>query len=333
VTRLIFESMLSRERDVAFGSKATLVALRRFSVNFLAKRRTAYLVSGVILAAGIGSLVVRGLEYGVDFQGGYSFVVRFDEPVNTNEVRTSLTGPLEGTPVVKTFGESNQVKITTDYLINSSAEDANSRVESQLMQGLEGLPYGQAKIMSSQKVGPTIADDIQRSALFSVVFSLLIIFFYIFVRFRKWQYGLGATITLFHDVLIVLSLFSLLYGVLPFSLAIDQAFIAALLTVVGYSINDTVVVFDRIRERLGSRKRSTFMDTVNNALNETLSRTLITSLTTLLVVLVLFIFGGEIIRGFSFALLIGVAVGTYSSVFIATPIVVDFEKEKEPANA
>ena len=333
ITRLLFEARLGKEKGVAFGSQSTLQALRSFSYNFLGGRKTAYLVSGIIILAGIGSMVVRGLEYGVDFKGGYSYVVRFDQPVQTTRVRDALAEPLEAAPQVKTFGEANQVKIVTDYLIDSQDEKANDRVEAQLMNGLQTLDYGQVKIMSSQKVGPTIADDIKQSAVFSVVFSLLIIFFYIFVRFRKWQYGLGATLTLLHDVLVVFSIFSLLQGLLPFSLEVDQAFIAAILTVVGYSINDTVVVFDRIRERLQLRKRSGFIETVNVALNDTLSRTLITSLTTLLVVLVLFIFGGEIIRGFSFALLIGVAVGTYSSVFIATPIVVDLEKEKEPANA
>ena len=333
VTRLIFEARLDKEKKVSFGKESAINALRQFSYNFLVGRKKAYIISGLIIVAGLGSIVVRGLQYGVDFKGGYSFVVRFEQAVPTQQVREALTQPLEGAPQVKTFGESNQVKVVTDYLIASDDENANNMVEAQLMEGLQTLDYGQARIMRSQKVGPTIAEDIKQSALFSVIFSLLIIFFYIFIRFRKWQYGLGATVTLLHDVLIVFSLFSLLQGLLPFSLEIDQAFIAAILTVVGYSINDTVVVFDRIRERLTLRKRSGFIETVNNALNETLSRTLITSLTTFLVVLVLFIFGGEIIRGFSFALLMGIAIGTYSSVFIATPIVVDLEKEKQTTNA
>jgi SecD/SecF fusion protein len=212
-------------------------------------------------------------------------------------------------------------------MIDSQEEDADNQVEAKLNEGLAqmGIDF---EIMSSQKVGPTIADDIKKDSLWSIIFSLIIIFLYIVFRFKKWQFGMGALFALFHDVLMVLSLFSLLYGVLPFSLEIDQAFIAALLTVVGYSINDTVVVFDRIREYLGSYKKQEMNEVVNNALNSTLSRTVNTSLSTIFVLLMIFVFGGEVIRGFSFALLIGVIVGTYSSLCIASPVMYDFAGAK-----
>ena len=213
-------------------------------------------------------------------------------------------------------------------MIDSDAAAADEEVEVKLAEGLSqmGLDY---EIMSSQKVGPTIADDIKSSSVWAILFSLIIIFLYIVFRFRKWQYGLGAIVAIFHDVLIVLSIFSIFYGILPFSLEIDQAFIAAILTVVGYSINDTVVVFDRIREYLNLHKKSPMNETINNALNSTLSRTINTSLSTIFVLLMIFIFGGEVIRGFAFALLVGVIVGTYSSLCVATPIVVDLANRSE----
>ena len=230
-------------------------------------------------------------------------------------------------PEVKTFGDNNQVKITTKYLIDSKELSADAIVSGKLDDGLVSI--GDYEVMSSQKVGPTIADDIKVSALWSIMFSLLIIFLYILLRFRKWQFSLGAVAAVFHDVLIVLSIFSLFYGILPFSLEIDQAFIAALLTIIGYSLNDTVVVFDRIREHMNIFKKKEFNSLVNNALNSTLSRTVNTSLTTFFVLLVIFLFGGEVIRGFMFALMVGVIVGTYSSLFVASPIMVDTVKKSE----
>ena len=278
--------------------------------------------------AGIGSLVSRGLQYGVDFKGGRAYTVRFNNNVETVDVVKSLTGAFESAPEVKTFGDGNQVKIVTSFMIDSNAEDADNQVEAKLAEGLTILG-GEYEIMSSQKVGPTIADDIKKDSLMSIIFSLIIIFLYIVFRFKKWQFGMGALVALFHDVLIVLSLFSLLYGVLPFSLEVDQAFIAAILTVVGYSINDTVVVFDRIREFLGLHKKQEMKEVVNNALNSTLSRTINTSLSTIFVLAMIFVFGGEVIRGFSFALLIGVIVGTYSSLCIASPVMYDFVNKKK----
>jgi SecD/SecF fusion protein len=253
--------------------------------------------------------------------------------LKTDEVRDALMKPLEAAPEVKTFGSSNQMKITTTYLINDQGTEVDAKVEEKLLEGLKAYNVTNANIMSSQKVGPTIADDIKSSAVWAILFSCAMMFVYILIRFKKWQFGLGAVAALFHDVLIVLSCYSIFNGVLPFSLEIDQAFIAAILTVMGYSMTDTVVVFDRIREylnnvgnKLHSKKEMNVV--INNALNSTLSRTINTSLTIFFVLLAIFIFGGAVIRGFSFALLIGIVIGTYSSICIATPIVVDFDKRK-----
>jgi SecD/SecF fusion protein len=330
ITRLIFEWQLARNKNLSFSTKLTEGAFKNINFGFIKNRKKFYILSGVIILAGIGSLVSRGLQYGVDFKGGRSYTVRFDteNKVETQDVAKILTGAFESAPEVKTFGDGNQVKIVTSFMIDSNAEDADNIVESKLNEGLATLG-GEFEIMSSQKVGPTIADDIKKDSLLSIIFSLIIIFLYIVFRFKKWQFGMGALVALFHDVLIVLSLFSLLYGVLPFSLEVDQAFIAAILTVVGYSINDTVVVFDRIREFLGLHKKQEMKEVVNNALNSTLSRTINTSLSTIFVLAMIFFFGGEVIRGFSFALLIGVIVGTYSSLCIASPVMYDFVNKKK----
>ena len=268
-------------------------------------------------------MLTRGLNQGVDFVGGRTFVVRFDNDIVTQDIRSALADPFETAPEVKTFGRTNQVKITTKYLINS--KDSDDLVNEKLNQGLSQL-NSNFQIMSSQLVGPTIADDIKQSAVWAILFSLLVIFLYILFRFRKISYSLGAVAAVFHDVIIVLSVFSIFYGKLPFSLEIDQAFIAAILTVIGYSLNDTVVVFDRIREYL-NLKKGTKIEIVNSALNSTLSRTINTSLTTFFVLLVIFLFGGEVIRGFMFALMVGVIIGTYSSIFIATPLMIDSQKK------
>lgn len=323
ITRIIFESRLAKNKTLSFSTKLTEGAFKKVNFGFLKNRKKFYILSGIIILAGIGSLATRGLQYGVDFKGGRSYTVRFEGEVSTVDVASKLTVPFEHAPEVKTFGDGNQVKIVTSYMIDSNAEDADNQVEAKLNEGLAQVGSG-FEIMSSQKVGPTIADDIKTDSFWSIVFSLVIIFLYIVFRFKKWQFGMGALIALFHDVLMVLSLFSLLYGILPFSLEIDQAFIAAILTVVGYSINDTVVVFDRIREYLGSYKKQEMGAVINNALNSTLSRTVNTSLSTIFVLAMIFFFGGEVIRGFSFALLIGVIVGTYSSLCIASPVMYDF---------
>lgn len=327
ITRLIFFWRLSKKDNVSFDNKITRAAFKNTAIDFIGKRKVFYIVSSVIILIGIGSLVTKKLNYGVDFKGGRTFVVRFDTSIENESLRNTLSNyfvdgnGIKMFPEVKTFGENNQVKITTKYMIESQDLNADDLVMTQLSEGLS--QYGNYEVMSSQKVGPTIADDIKVSALWSIIFSLLVIFIYILIRFRKWQFSLGAVAAVFHDVLIVLSIFSIFYGILPFSLEIDQAFIAALLTIIGYSLNDTVVVFDRIREHMGLYKKKDFNELVNNALNSTLSRTVNTSLTTFFVLLIIFLFGGEVIQGFMFALLVGVVVGTYSSLFVASPIMLD----------
>ncbi|MBF90289.1 MAG: protein translocase subunit SecDF [Flavobacteriales bacterium] len=326
ITRLMFYWRLSKKESVSFDNKITRGAFKNTAVDFIGKRKRFYIFSSLIILLGIGSFISKGLNYGVDFKGGRTFVVRFDDTANNEDLRASLgqafvTGGVEMFPEVKTFGEDNQVKITTKYLIDNQDLNADELVTAQLAEGLAA--YGAYEIMSSQKVGPTIADDIKDAAVWSVVFSLLVIFLYILLRFRKWQFSLGAVAAVFHDVMIVLSIFSIFYGILPFSLEIDQAFIAAILTIIGYSLNDTVVVFDRIREHMGIFKKKDFNELVNNALNSTLSRTINTSITTFFVLLIIFLFGGEVIRGFMFALMVGVLVGTYSSLFVASPIMLD----------
>ena len=334
ITRLIISSRLIKGKAISFATKLTDGAFQNINIDFIAKRKRFYILSFVIVVLGIGSLVTKGLNYGVDFVGGRTYVVRFDDTVNNEDLRSSLSSVfvdengLEYTPQVKTFGNDNQVKITTSFMIDNNEISTDKIVESKLAKGLT-LIDSDYEIMSSQKVGPTIADDIKDAALWSVIFSLVVIFLYILIRFRKWQFSLGAVIAAFHDVLIVLSIFSIFYGLLPFSLEIDQAFIAAILTIIGYSLNDTVVVFDRVREYINNNKKKGVHDIINKALNSTLSRTINTSLTTFFVLLVIFIFGGDSIRGFMFALIIGVVVGTYSSLFVATPIMYDTSKRQE----
>jgi len=336
LTRLIFEWKLKKDTKILFSSRATENWLRSTAVKFLEKRKTFYVVSAAFILLSIGSFFVRGLNYGIDFKGGRTYVVRFDQDVKVADVQNALTNVFDEAPEVKIFGSDNQVKITTDYKIDDTSETIDNEVEEMLMKGLQAANFIDDSVtleqftedyqLESQKVGPTISDDIKKSSAIAIGFSLVIIFLYILVRFRNWQYGLGAVAALAHDSLIVLGIFSLLYGFLPFSLEIDQAFIAAILTVLGYSINDTVVVFDRIREYLHLYPKRNRVDNVDRALNSTLRRTFSTSLSTFVVLLAIFLFGGATIRGFVFALLVGVLVGTYSSLFIATPIAFDSQK-------
>jgi len=328
LTRLVFEAKLASKKPITVSTKFSEGAFRNIKYDFISKRKMAYGFSGLIILAGIVSMGVRGFSYGVDFLGGRSYVVEFAEPVNSETLSQSLASAFEIAPSVKTFGADNRVKITTAFRVDDSGETVDNEVLELLETSLvaAGTP---GEVLSSQKVGPTIASDIKRSAMLAVLFSLIVIFLYILIRFKKWQFSAGAVVALFHDVLVVLSLFSIFYGILPFSMEIDQAFIAAILTVVGYSINDTVVVFDRIREFQAEHVASkhTFKSVINQALNDTLSRTLLTGVTSAMVLLVLFFFGGETLKGFTFALFAGLLVGTYSSVFIATPVMMEFTKE------
>ncbi len=331
ISRIIFEWQLGKNKEIKFWNKITKGAFKNTHFNFVEKRKIYYLISGLVIAAGIAAFAVKGINFGVDFEGGRSYVVRFNKPVTTVSVIDALKAPFEASPSVKTFGPSNQVKITTNYLIDGQGTETENKVKEQLDQGLKTLGGYTYEVVSSQKVGPTIADDIKTSAVWAILISCALMFLYIFVRFRRWQFGLGAVVALLHDAAAVLSLFIIFNGVLPFSLEIDQHFIAAILTVMGYSMTDTVVVFDRIREFVGIHHHARDeKKVINDALNATLSRTINTSLTIFFVLLAIFIFGGEVIRGFSFALLVGIVVGTYSSICIATPIVIDFAgKQKE----
>lgn len=331
ITRLIFMWRLDNNKSISFSTKTTEGFFKNTNFDFIGKRKISYAISVGLIVISIASFALRGFNMGVDFKGGRSYVVRFDNPVSTQTLRDNLSTPFGGAPEVKVFGEDNQVKITTKYLIDDQADNTDEVVENALNSGLTLVKEGGSyEILSSQKVGPTIADDIKTSAFWSIIFSLLVIFLYIVFRFRKVNFGLGAIIALAHDAIIILGSFSLFWGILPFSLEVDQAFIAAMLTVIGYSINDTVVVFDRIREFLGkASKNHEVKAVINESLNSTLSRTFNTSVTIFVVLLAIFLFGGEVIRGFSFALLLGVIVGTYSSIFIAAPIVADLNKDKE----
>lgn len=329
MTRLVFERALKKERDIKFSYPATRTLLRNVNFNFIGNRKIFYAISGLIILGGIISILQKGLDYGVDFKGGWAYVVKFDKTLTPADVRASLTTPFGGAPEVKVFGEDNTFKITTDFNIEDNSKEAADKVKSQLNTGLSSIAGTSYKVESESRVGPTIADDIKSSAVKSVIIALVLMFVYILIRFRKWQFATGTVIKLTHDVLIVLGLFSILDGIVPFTLEIDQGFIAAILTVIGYSINDSVVVMDRIREFLNEHKKGGIKKIVNDALNDTLSRTMITSLTTIGVLIILFIFGGEIIRGFTFAMLIGVVVGSYSSICIGAPLAVDLIKDDE----
>jgi SecD/SecF fusion protein len=341
ITRLIYERQLTKNKTLTFSNKWTENFLRHTHIDFLGMRKYFYIISSVIILAGLVGLATRGLSLGVDFTGGRNYVVEFKKDVNTSEVREALKSGLEETPQVITFGTKNKVRISTKYLIHDERPDVDSIIKSKLYDGLvpafidkdaiskQDFITTDQYVKSVLKVGPAIATDIKVRAIWAVLLSLLMIFIYIVIRFRNWQFGLGGVVSLAHDVLVVIGVFALLHGFMPFSMEIDQSFIAAILTVVGYSITDTVVVYDRIREhRLIYSKRSDY-EALNGAMNSTLSRTTNTSITVLIVIVALFIFGGEVIRGFMFALMIGVGVGTYSSVFIATPIVYDTIKKRQ----
>ena len=341
ITRLLVDWYISKKgRDLQFSTGITKNLFTNMNINFLGKRKIAYIISAILVGVGAFSLLTKGLQEGVDFVGGRSYQVRFEQAVNPSEIASELNDVF-GSATVKTFGESNQIKVTTAYKVDVEGIEVDAEIQNKLYTSLQNyLPDGTSfedftvgaseksiGILQSVKVGPTIADDIKKNALLAIIGSLAVVFLYILLRFRKWQFSLGAVIAVFHDVMIVLGIFSITSAIMPFNMEIDQAFIAAILTVIGYSLNDTVVVFDRIRE-IVNLKGWNKGENVNEALNSTLSRTLNTSLTTLIVLLAIFIFGGESLRGFMFAMIVGVIVGTYSSVFIATPIMFDALKKR-----
>ncbi len=341
VTRLFIDGYGKNGKSLDFSTSLTKKLFTNMNIDFLKKRKVAYIVSGLFIVISIGSLVMQGLNEGVDFVGGRTYTVRFADDVNPTEVQDDLVATF-GSAEAKTFGPDNQLKITTKYKVDEEGAEVDEEIQRSLFESLssylpaditydefvDGADDKQVGVMQSMKVGATIADDIKNASFWAVLGSLIVVFLYILLRFRKWQFSLGAVTAVFHDVLVVLGIFSLLYKVMPFNMEIDQAFIAAILTVIGYSLNDTVVVFDRIREYVNEHTSWPLDKTVNAALNSTISRTLNTSLTTLVVLLAIFIFGGESIRGFMFALIVGVIVGTYSSLFIATPVMFDSVKKK-----
>ncbi len=340
ITRLLVDWYLSgKGRTLDFTTKITKNLFRNLNINFLGKRKVAYIVSGIAVTVGVFSLFTKGLDQGVDFVGGRNYQIRFVHPVNPSEITSDLTATL-GSATAKTYGDANQIMLTTNYKVDVEGTEVDEEILDILYNSLQKyLPDGatyedfipggtneDVGVLKYRKVGPTIADDIKKNAVWAVIGSLAVVFLYILLRFRKWQFSLGAVVAVFHDVVLVLGIFSLTSKLMPFSMEIDQAFIAAILTVIGYSLNDTVVVFDRIREIIAEKGWSAG-DNTNLALNSTLSRTLNTSLTTLVVLLSIFVFGGESLRGFMFAMIVGVIVGTYSSVFIATPVMFDTLKK------
>tara|TARA_R110002096_G_scaffold19956_1_gene66555 strand:- start:506 stop:3502 length:2997 start_codon:yes stop_codon:yes gene_type:complete len=343
ITRLLIDWYANKGGKLDFSTAITKNLFRNINIEFLKKRKVAYIISGAFILLSLGSLFTNSLDQGVDFVGGRTYQVRFAQDISASEITGVLSQPdVFGSADAKTFGDANQLKITTKYKVNETGaevdEDIRKTLYTALQSHLDGVSYDDfisdadtksVGLMKYYKVSPTIADDIKQASFWAILGSLIVVFLYILIRFKRWQFSLGAVAAVFHDVLIVLGVFSLTYRFMPFSMEIDQAFIAAILTVIGYSLNDTVVVFDRIREFFNEHSNWDFKKVVDVSLSSTLSRTLNTSLTTLVVLLAIFIFGGDSIRGFMFALIVGVIVGTYSSLFIATPIMYDSVQKLE----
>ncbi len=341
ITRLVFDWRLNKNKSITFDNKMSKGFLQNTSFDFVGMRKYAYIFSISVTVIGLGFIFGKGFSYGVDFTGGRTYVVRFDQQVNAGDVRTALLDEFEEAVEVKQFGGGSQMKVTTKYLVDDTSEEADMTVDNKVYEALKGFftydmsfeeftatadnPNG---IVSSEKVGPTIADDIKRDAVIAVILALAAIFVYIAARFRNWTWGTGGLVALLHDAVFAMSFFAIFTGVLPFSLDVDQSFIAAILTIIGYSINDTVVIFDRIREYRTIHPKRDLKENVNEALNSTLTRSFNTSMTTLVVLLAIAIFGGEVIRGFSVALIVGILIGTYSSLFVASPVVYDLYTKK-----
>ncbi|MBO5661586.1 MAG: protein translocase subunit SecDF [Tidjanibacter sp.] len=354
ITRIIIENRVAKGKSVTFSNKVTDKFLANTKINFIGIRKISYVVSLVLVVLSIVSLSTRGLNYGVDFSGGRTFVVRFDQPVTADEVREGLQVVFDAAEgdageksfEVKQFGDDSQMRIVTQYLHDDQSDDATAKVEALLYEGVKALyteeisideftstatnPNG---IIQADMVGPSVASDITRGAFISVFFALIAIGLYIIIRFKKWQWGAGSVVALAHDAFLTMGIFSLLHGLLPFNLEVDQSFIAAILTIIGYSINDKVVIFDRIREFTTLYPKRNLKETINAAVNTTLARTINTSGTTLVTLLAIFLFGGAVIRGFVFALMFGVIIGTLSSIFIATPVAYDLMTKKERKEA
>jgi SecD/SecF fusion protein len=338
ITRLLIDWYVNKGNKLDFSTTLTKGLFKNININFLKKRKTAYVISTLIILGGLTSLFTTGLDQGIDFVGGRTYTVRFAQDVNAEEIGDAIHATF-GSAEIKTIGGANQLKISTKYKIDENSPEIDEEVQSKLFESLraylpDGMTYedfsspqDKVGIMYSGKVSPTIADDIKKSSIWAVLGSLIVVFLYILLRFKRWQFSLGAVAAVFHDVIIVLGIYSITWRFMPFSMEIDQAFIAAILTVIGYSLNDTVVVFDRIRE-ITNEKGFKGGFNINSAINSTLSRTLNTSLTTLVVLFAMFIFGADSLRDLLFALIVGIFVGTYSSIFIATPIMYDTLKDK-----
>ncbi len=345
-------SRLNKGKGLSVWTPPTKNLFRNIWIDFIGKRKYAYIISTILTVGSLASIAINGFKFGIDFTGGRNYVVKFDKAVDANRTEENLLklfqtkDGINSAVEAKTFGNSNQLKISTDYKIDDESLAADQEIEEKLFQGLKAdLPagmtlqqfkaadMGEAGIVSSTKVGPTVADDIKTGGTFAVIAALGGIFLYILIRFNKWQFSLGAVAGLAHDAIIILGTYSLLYRYMPFNMEINQDFIAAILTVLGYSINDTVIVFDRIREYLREKKSLTLAGLFDDSISSTLGRTFNTSFTTILVILAIFIFGGDNLRGFMFALLLGIGFGTYSSIFISSAIAYDFLRGKKKEEA
>ena len=328
VTRAMLQGSINKNKEIKFETGLSKGLLVNANFNFFKVRKKMYAASLIIIMLGVASMFTRGFEKGVEFEGGREYKVELSKAAPTDKVKEALAAVFtDASTVVKTYGDESMLQITTSFMKDENGTVADSTVKSSLIAGLNTID-SEHNIVFEKKVGPTIADDFRRTSLISTIVGILAIFFYIFVRFSKVQFGAGAVLAIFHDVLIVLSMFSIFRGILPFDLEISQAFIAALLTIIGYSINDTVVIFDRIREYFAKGTKENPKTVINRAVNSTLSRTLMTSVTTMIVVSILLIFGSDVIKGFAFALFVGVISGTYSSIFIATPMLVDLDNSE-----
>ena len=333
VSRLITDFWTNKNRHFNYFTGVSKRVFKHAKYKFIEYRKVAYGISIVVLLMGLGSFL-NGFHLGVEFKGGRSYTVQFPQSVSNEMVQDDLRKSLQGDfPIIKTVTDNKHLNITTSYLIGQ--DNADEAVQTKLYEGLKkvlpGITYedfAKNHIQSSQTIQPTISADLKAGAIKAIIFGILAIFIYIFIRFHDWRYSLGTIVSLLHDVLVMLAVFSFFKNIVPFPLEIDQHFIAAILTVIGFSMNDTVIVFDRIREYSKGSKASDKGSIINRAINDTLSRTVMTSLTVFLTLLILFIFGGEVTRGFAFAMLIGVVTGTYSSIFVAAPILVDFAKDK-----
>ena len=343
LTRMMLEAYANREnsKQLPFTTGATKTWFQNLSIDFIGKRKVAYMISGALLLISILGVGIRGMSYGIDFSGGRNYIVQFEQKVNTEDVRKMLENTFEGTTtqVISIGSNGDKVRISSKYKIEENTETIDNEIAAKLYEGLKPLlgntsmtDFTQKNIVNSQKVGPTIADDIKTSSIWAVLISLLLVSLYIFIRFNDFGFSMGAMASLAHDVIFIIGVFALLWGIMPFSMEIDQSFIAALLTYVGFSVNDTVVIFDRIRENIQLYPKRNRKEIINEALNDTLSRTFSTSMSVFVVLLSIFLFGGDTIRGFIFALLIGTIMGVYSTLFVAVPVafdIIEIRKKKK----